>query len=570
MNLIAMPRRDRNHNAIPEWCTALLLFAATAAFVFWQNRQLTVLWDLSYILENAHRMALGQLPYRDFPFPYAPLTFLAQALLIKLFGHAAWHHFVWAALEAGAGVVLAWRIALRLLQGSGLPPRATSLLLALPLVFLSTSSIFPHPFYDADCTVLMLLCLWLMLRLEAKDFPGRSSFFAGALLVVPIFVKQNTGLAFVACCAVCVAWLAWRARRSALWLAAGAASGMCAALAVVQATVGLGNYVHWTITFASSRRLPGLGTMLGVYEDAELLWPALSFAAGLALWLWARRGKGAAWRWSSVALLGVPLLLAVCALGMKDNASERVEALLREWPLLLLTALAASAWRALRRPAMENLVPLIALGAIHGAFLSQQLWGSTYALWPLLVVLMAALLRWAAAAEDERATRPLLALAAASCVALLTCGAYYAVSHERLDYVDLEGDRLTSSRLAALRGLRMSGEYLPQFEQLVAYTEREIPRDDAILELPGEDLFYYSTGRVPRFPVILLDNTVNPYGAAELMQLARERRVQWVIVKRQLQLQEEPMRFRPELMLRVNAEFERVEELDNYDIYRRR
>ena len=57
---------------------AFLLFGATAAVVLWQNSRLTILWDLSYILENASRMAAGQRPYRDFPFPYAPLTFLTH------------------------------------------------------------------------------------------------------------------------------------------------------------------------------------------------------------------------------------------------------------------------------------------------------------------------------------------------------------------------------------------------------------------------------------------------------------------------------------------------------------
>lgn len=58
-----------------DWLAALLLFSATAAVVLWQNSRLGVLWDLSYILENCYRISLGDVPYRDFPLPYAPLTF---------------------------------------------------------------------------------------------------------------------------------------------------------------------------------------------------------------------------------------------------------------------------------------------------------------------------------------------------------------------------------------------------------------------------------------------------------------------------------------------------------------
>ena len=52
-----------------DCAAALALFVATAAVVLWQNSRLAVLWDLSYILENAFRISLGGVPYRDFPLP---------------------------------------------------------------------------------------------------------------------------------------------------------------------------------------------------------------------------------------------------------------------------------------------------------------------------------------------------------------------------------------------------------------------------------------------------------------------------------------------------------------------
>ena len=571
MNLKSMRCRDKNHKAPNEWAIGVLLALATAVFVFWQNAHLTVLWDLSYILENANRMALGQVPYRDFPFPYAPLTFLMQAALIRLFGHAVWHHTVYAALVAAAGTVLTWRIVLRLLRASTLPRQMTALLLTLPLTVLGTGAIFPHPFYDADCTVFVLLCLWLLLKLEDVEYPRALTVLCGVLLMVPLFIKQNTGLAFVASATVCAVWLGIRGQRRALLLLLGELVGLVAALAVLHWTVLLHNYFHWTIAFAASRRLPGMSTMLGVYRDPSLLVPALLFAAGAALWAASRKLTAQQPAWIAAALLSAPLLLAVAALFLQDNDSDRAEALLRVWPVVLAAALVWSAVRALRRPAMENLLPLMVLGTVHGAFLSQQLWGSTYALWPLFVLLAAALLAWTSAARrHEQGLRPLLALCALFCVALLGCGGYYALSHERLQYVDLDGDTLQHSKLPALRGLAMRGDYLPQFEELVDYTNREIPRDDAILEIPGEDLFYYATGRVPRFPVILMDNTVNPYSAEQLLTLCGRRDVRWIIVKKKLQLQEEPLAFREKLMMLVARDYEPVESLDNYEIYKRR
>src|SRR5436853_6776737 len=94
---------------------AFFLFLTTVLVVVWQNSRLAVLWDLSYILENSYRISLGDVPYRDFPFPHPPLTFLIQAAIIKLSGRVFWHHIVYCALIGGLVTVVAWRILLKLL-----------------------------------------------------------------------------------------------------------------------------------------------------------------------------------------------------------------------------------------------------------------------------------------------------------------------------------------------------------------------------------------------------------------------------------------------------------------------
>jgi hypothetical protein len=67
-----------------EWFAAAFFFFATACFVLWQNTQIAILWDLSYLLDTSWRIALGQMPYRDFPLVHAPLTFLIQAAIMRL------------------------------------------------------------------------------------------------------------------------------------------------------------------------------------------------------------------------------------------------------------------------------------------------------------------------------------------------------------------------------------------------------------------------------------------------------------------------------------------------------
>src|SRR5467141_2691519 len=120
-------------NTVGDWLLAAILFFATAAVVVWQNLRLGILWDLSYILETSYRISLGDVPYRDFPLPFAPLTFLLQATLVKLTGRVFFHHVIYAAAAGGIATFLTWRTLLNLLHEKVAYARLTALLLTAPL-----------------------------------------------------------------------------------------------------------------------------------------------------------------------------------------------------------------------------------------------------------------------------------------------------------------------------------------------------------------------------------------------------------------------------------------------------
>jgi hypothetical protein len=119
--------------------------------------------------------------------------------------------------------------------------------------------------------------------------------------------------------------------------------------------------------------------------------------------------------------------------------------------------------------------------------------------------------------------------------------------------------------------LHKRGDWIPHFEELVRYADREVPRDEGILLLPGEDPFYYATGRRPQFPVLLFDHTVNPYSPEELLQIARQRNIRWLIIKQDLQDEDEHVEQERDRITEVlEQDFEQVESLSNYDIYHRK
>jgi hypothetical protein len=565
---------DQERWAWPDWVAALFLFLGTSAPVLWQNARLAVLWDLSYILENSYRISLGDLPYRDFPFPYAPGTFLIQSWLIRLTGRVFFHHVVYCAIVGGLATVLAWQILLQILRGTLPAFRLVAFLLAAPLTVLGIYCVFPHPFYDPDCTFAILCDVLLLLHLERKGFPLLRAFITGIALVVPLFVKQNTGLAFAATAALAVAILfaraAWRRERVSgyAWLLAGMVAGLLATLLLIHFAVGLRNYWYWTMQFAASRRLPGLAEMFAPYWNPLLLLWFATFAAGL--FLLARNKNGSRLISAfAVSLMAAPFAWTILYLLVEDDPSERAERLLALWPLILVIALGFALWALRKGPSVARLMPFILIGTVQGAFLSQQLWGSTYAIWPLLMILLAGILAGLNRLGRENSSGEIEWLTGVAALSMLISGGFYVANHERLNYADLLTGEMARSDLPALKGLSMRGQWIPQFEELVRYTDREIPKDQGLLMIPGEDLFYYTTGRRPQFPVLMFDRTVNPYSPEQIAEIARSRNICWLIVKKQTQLGGEPVEDKTRLLDLLRAEFAPVQSLANYDIYRR-
>ena len=571
-----------------DWLLGAILFIATAGVVLWQNLRLAVLWDLSYILETSYRISLGDVPYRDFPMPFAPLTFLTQAALIKLTGRALFHHVIYAAVAGGLATLLAWRILFHLLNERIPFARLTAFLLSAPLIFMGIYSVLPHPFYDCDCTLAILLAIFLLIELQRKNFPPLRAFLTGTVVVVPLFVKQNTGLAFLAATLTSLAFLILLGRknrrlvRGYVWTIAGAASGFALALAFIHFTAGLTNYWHWTIRFAAERRLPPWRDLLAVYADPQMAWRIAAFGGGALLFAFSRKARPAV-AWLSIFFLSLPFVWSVVALFSDDDPSDRAEKLLALWPFLLVVSLACALWGLRRdtgaaRSGIALALPFILIATVNGAFLSQQVWGSTYALWPLFIILCACtfsvlfreetLSASQSAKVSARFPASILTAALVS-VSLLISGWYYVWSGERLSYAKIFEGEMARSTLPELAGLSMRGPWTREFEGLVRFAQQQIPMDDGLLMIPGEDLFYYTTGRRPQFPALMFDHTVNPFSPEEIQQIARSSNIRWLIIKNELQLNGEPVEEKERVLALLKQDFQFVQSVGIYDVYRR-
>jgi hypothetical protein len=114
-----------------------------------------------------------------------------------------------------------------------------------------------------------------------------------------------------------------------------------------------------------------------------------------------------------------------------------------------------------------------------------------------------------------------------------------------------------------------TGPFLPDFEELLRFAANEIPVSDGLILIPGEDPFYFATGRVPRFSVLLFDNATDPLSPAQLVEEAQHRNIRWLIVKRDLQLKEDPTPQREAALEALRQVFQPYRKLDSYDVYRR-
>ena len=560
----------RLNPSVAPFIAGLFVFIATAIVVVWQNSRLAVLFDVSYVLENAYRMSLGQIPYRDFPLPHAPLTFLIQAAFIKIAGRVYWHHIAYCALLSGGGAVLTWRMVL-----NSLPPMSyahlIAFLISLPLIALGIYCVFPHPFYDPDCTFAVLLSLFLIQHFARPDSSLLGRVLTGFSVAVPIFIKQNVGLVFFA--VTCGALLslsirdATQKRQSGYGtILIGALAGLLVGALLIEATAGLGNYLHWTIGYAASKRMPTFTDMLEIYQGQRLAISLCCFMLGAFVLWW---GRTAAWAVVSAMIVVAPFSWPSFYLLLDTDPSERADRLLNLWPPLLITSLVVAVLGLRSKLRFSSLLPLILFGTVNAAFMSQQLWGSTYGLWPFFILLVAGSFVSFPVLFKVPSSWFILTFSLLFSISMLIAGGSYVWSHERLDYAKLSEGKLAQATVPQLRGLATRGRWIRDFEELTAYVERKIPREDAILMLPDEDLFYYATGREPRFRA-QFDTTTDAYSFEEALKLKGNPELRWLIVKREKQLDDDDINAAlRRLAKQLEPKFTRVKRLRNYDVYRR-
>lgn len=536
------------------------LFVASAAFVVWRNTQVAVLVDISWSLNTATRIAAGDVPYVDFPLAQAPLHFLVQAVLIRTLGPHFAVQIAYAAVVSGVATATTWWI-VRELLGTDTASRAIAVVIAVPLIPLGIYSIYPHPFYDADACLAVLIAIAAILAARRRPSPMRW-LLAGALLTIPVWVKQNIGGPFLVLvvAGLTLEALSRRERRDQLlWCLGGTVGTAAVELLLVQATIGLDRYAAGVWTFAVRGR--GIHPdLLRAFWDPRVLWPSV-----LILML-AVAARYLSSRGTAVSAIGTLAALAIVGLAVPGVALSVPEL----FPPLLIAATILGLVRAVTgRSPFEILIPLVATGTTLGTSMSQGILGSTYGIFPLLALALASIvrdLRWAVRAGSRAAEVTGAVLAGL----LLIWGMAYTLSDRRLLYADVHapGPIVTSS-FPSLAGLSARGPYVADLDGILEWIGANVPADEPIAVIPGEDPIFYALARRPALSSVLFifNDVATPYSAAEIAREADDKSLRWVIVKDRLQLANAPDE--TELVGLLTARAALVAHVGPYRVYRR-
>ncbi|HKC91837.1 MAG TPA: hypothetical protein VKE23_10975, partial [Candidatus Limnocylindria bacterium] len=348
------------------------------------------------------------------------------------------------------------------------------------------------------------------------------------------------------------------ARAGLRWCLVGVGLALGAELTLLQLVVGIDHYLAWAWTFA----LAGRGVTLeriSAFWDLSLIWPGLLL---LALVLATR---ALSLRLRAPVFVGV-LLAALVSRAAGPSTFLNVNTLLT--PVLIPAALLAVV-RAIRDGArFDTILPLVLAGTAAGALMSLGLNGSSFAIFPLLVLGIATIVRDLGRFIREPAQiAPMTGVVLASILAM--SGTAYTLTNARLLFADVNAPGpVVRSAFPSLAGLSARGPYIGDLDAILFWIRDNVPVDDAFVFLPGEDPAFFALGRRPRLPSVYFFDVANPYSPAEIARFADDVGLRWVFVKDRLQIFDEPP-LEQRLVIVLTERATLVAQVGPYRIFRR-
>ncbi len=523
----------------------ILLIVATAGGIFFQSQRITPFMDYTYQVENAYRIYRGEFPYRDFFLVVSPgLYFLLSFIMHVWGGYTHITQIFFTVCIASLTIIFMERFLRLFIQNNA---HVLFLLLALAVTII----LYPFPSYDITAMAAILLALVIYFSNHASH--PIHAFFSGIIITVPTLFKQNIGLAFIlSVCLSIVVWIpAHRHKRDILYafsLFAGIACGILCMLLWLYANGALPQAINQLFIFPGKIRQPieEIRKILQEYFDFFLFfWPVivtvtLSWLACMGFIHSTYIKKRLPTFSGTIIAFFVVLvilelstfsILRILPLHIKDQKLMLFRAL---WITLGVTSVSAMIRSFIldRSMHIRTLFPLIALPTAHATFLSHGIAGSSYGLFPLIFGLFAYMQDRLQRTKTRAIGFTILTfLMSISVGTLLRSNSYL----EQFNYIQTYGE-LTYATHPSLRFMATQGNWIPDFEELIAYTEEHIPKDEPVLYIPGEDPFYATTNRMPPFDFFQWSQFTYPFPIEDYIPRLTQKKINWVIIKNDVQI----------------------------------
>ena len=548
---------------------------------YWQSGRILPLIDYAYQVENAYRIFIGEVPYRDFFLVLPPGTYAYMALIMKVFGLSNLIQISFLMIFSFFTVILTFSILKHINKN-----RITNIVLLLPLIF-AGYAIYPFPSYDMSATLCMLLGWMLIWNVyENKNSSPFKYVFIGFTLTLPSFFKQNTGYIYTVSMLMLVLYEIYTSkinvRKKTILFLVGYILPIVMFILYLLYTQSFKQYIFQTITFpararnivASSRVI-----LLDVFNKRNLILYSsvlLAYIISVRKKLLVKYKEVMMFMLLAVSTILFPIvyLFQIIRRYVNKEFFFYFEYIAKYYFSIWYLVIGILAFYIIKRLYSKNLrerkpvfslifsVEIIAICLV--SFLSQGVNGSTYGIYPLFVIILSLIL-----VETNLYIKGISWSKFIMYISILmTCVlSIYVFYNVRLQYFSRTGT-YTRASLPGMEHLATRGPWIKEMEDMIEWAKSNCPRSESVVSIPGEDPIYFLLRRKPPLPYFQYLSSTYPFSGKEYAKTIVSNNIKWVIVK--THTQNVDWKKTDDLLLYISQRYALYQRIQGYNIYRRK
>lgn len=514
----------------------------------WKSTQVTTLLvDYSYQIEAAYRITQGDIPYRDFFLVLTPGTYLLLAGFMLLFG--GYSHVlivIICMLVTTSSILLTYTI---------IKPYTTNniYLFGILLLPVTVQTIYPFPIYDYFVTLFVLIHLAYTTYNKKMPETPRMLLISGILASIPVFFKQNSGGLYLIGWFIVQTLLLLRYRTTKqLYVFSYALLGMLILpilfLFYLLATDSFHSFFYQTVTFPSQIKntqvainivIDQYTSVLRMLQEHNLYLLGLFLLTILSTTILKTHNNPKfihKLKITSSFTLLILTIVPTIQLFLPSISEQAYNYTIVTFSLTIFVlsslyfALSYYKKGFLSAPLSLTVLPIIF--CCFGAYLSQHAVESTYSLWPFFVILLSVSFHFLTTIWKNISFTSIYIYV----VFLLVVTILFAHSRGHYYKVFQPSSTALNAITYPLYGLTADDKQIQNMQNMFFYVEEQIPRQDTVLFLPGEDPFYAVTKRKNPTNMNQFHIATYPlFGDTQIVEKWNKKNITWIIVKTELQ-----------------------------------